>query len=49
MNHWNYTQLLKAKPSIEQREKENLTTHYILKPDYSHLSNDLQEAIGDSS
>jgi len=29
MNHWNYTQLLKDKPSIEQREKENLTIQMI--------------------
>ena len=24
LNHWNYTQMIKSKPSLEQREKENL-------------------------
>lgn len=49
MNHWNYTQMLKKKPSIDQIEKENLTRHMITKPDYSDLPYDLQETIGDST
>lgn len=46
MNHWNYTQTLwdlNRKPTISQREKENLTKLY------SHLPSDLQDAIGDST
>lgn len=39
----------KKKPTLEQREKENLTNHIILKPDYSNLPDELQESIGDSS
>lgn len=49
MNHWNYTQMIKDKPTISQREKQNLTERAIKKPDYSDLPWDLQEAIGDSS
>lgn len=49
MNHWNYTQMLKKKPSVDQREKENLVSHIIKKPDYSDLPYDLQEMIGDST
>lgn len=41
--------MIKKKPSIDQREKENLTEHIIKKPDYSNLPDDLQDAIGDSS
>jgi hypothetical protein len=48
MNHWNYTQMLKAKPDIDQREIENLN-HIIKKPDYSDLPYDLQDTIGDST
>lgn len=39
----------KDKPGIEQREKENLVNHQNTKPDYSDQSEELQEAIGDSS
>jgi len=41
--------MLKEKPSIDQREKENLVDHIIKKPNYSNLSYDLQETIGDST
>jgi uncharacterized membrane protein YgaE (UPF0421/DUF939 family) len=49
MNHWNYTQMLRKKPSIDQKEKENLAEFFRSKPDYSDLPHDLQETIGDSS
>ena len=49
MNHWNYTQMLKEKPSIDQNEKENLAEFFILKPDYSDLPYDLQDTIDDST
>lgn len=49
MNHWNYTQMIQDKPGIDQRERQNLAEYFRMRPDYSDESEELQEAIGDSS